>query len=140
MRYLKPFKGVSEFFSLIVLNDFIHHPYSQENELTKFLLENNANQLDFEITLEIIDAIFDRSARNTAGIIAACVIQSNKGKSITEPVCVLCNGTTFYKTYKLRQRVEAYLDEVLTKQRNLYYRIATVEDDITFGTALAGLM
>ena len=82
----------------------------------------------------------NRSARCAATILTACVIQSGEGKNPTKPVCILCNGTTFYKGYKIKSRVDAYLEEVLVKQRNLHYEIIERENDITLGTAIAGLI
>ena len=41
-----------------------------------------------------------------AAILAACVIQSGEGKCADRPVCILCDGTTFYKTNKIFERVK----------------------------------
>ena len=38
------------------------------------------------------------------------------------------------------QRVNSYLEECLTIQRGLYWKIVSVEDDITLGTAIGGLI
>lgn len=40
----------------------------------------------------------------------------------------------------LFERVNAYLDDVLTVQRGLYWKIVSVDNDITLGTAIAGLI
>ena len=40
----------------------------------------------------------------------------------------------------INNRVHAYLDEILTEQKGLYWEIVSVEDDITLGTAIAGLI
>ena len=68
------------------------------------------------------------------------VIQSGEGRNASRPVCILCDGTTFYKTHKIFERVAGYLDEVLIRQRGLYYEIISRANDITLGAAIAGLI
>ena len=82
----------------------------------------------------------ERSARRAAAILVACSMQSGEGKNASSPICILCNGTTFHKTYKIRARVMGYLEELLTVQRSLYCEIVWQDNDITLGTAIAGLI
>ena len=70
----------------------------------------------------------------------AAVIQSGEGDRPSKPVCILCNGTTFYKTYMIRTRVLGLLDELLTRLRSLYWEVIERDNDITLGTAIAGLL
>ncbi len=125
--------------TLIEVSAFLHAPYSTNSVLGAKAAEC-ATESDYEILFELLDAVVDRAARLSTAILAACVIKSGKGKDITKPVCILCNGTTFYKTYKIFQRVEGYMEEVLVRQRGLSYEIISREDDITLGTAIAGLI
>ena len=53
------------------------------------------------------------------------------------PVAVLCEGTTFYKTYNLRSRIMGYLDELLLRKRHIYYEVLSLDNAITLGTAVA---
>ena len=55
-------------------------------------------------------------------------------------MCILCNGSTYFKTHMLARRVHGYLEEVLTKGRGLYWEIISRENDITLGAAIAGLI
>ncbi len=119
--------------NLIDTNAFMHSPLKKGNPVSDALTCDD----DTRVAFEIIDAIFDRCARYAAAILAACVIQSDEGKDPCRPVCLLCNGTTFYKTYKLKERVTAYLEDVLVRQRSIYYDIVSKENDITLGTAAA---
>ena len=125
--------------SFIEVNKFLCSPYSTGSILGAKALES-ATEEDYDLLFTILDAMVDRSARCAATILTACVIQSGEGKNPTKPVCILCNGTTFYKGYKIKSRVDAYLEEVLVKQRNLHYEIIERENDITLGTAIAGLI
>ncbi len=89
---------------------------------------------------QILDAIVERSARYSAAILTACSIKTNAGKNASKPVCILCNGTTFYKTHMINNRVHAYLDDILTKQLGIYWEIVSCENDITLGAAISGLI
>ena len=99
-----------------------------------------ANDEDYDRLFQLLDAIVDRAARCAAAILAACVIKSGKGKNSSRPVCILCDGTTFYKTHKVHERVEGYLDQLLIHDRSLYYEIISRDNDITLGAAIAGLI
>ncbi|MBB5218214.1 hexokinase [Treponema rectale] len=121
--------------TLIEVDKFLHGPYSDSCVLGKIASESATPQ-DYEILFDLLDAVAERCARLAAAILTACVVKSGKGTSSIEPVCLLCNGTTFFKTYKVYDRVKGYLEEVLVKQRNLYFEIVEKDNDITFGTAI----
>lgn len=125
--------------SLIEVNQFLHTPYNNDCVLGK-IINNSKNQNDVNIIFEILDAIVERSARYSAAILIACAIQTNKGKEPSKPICILCNGTTFFKTYKIKQRVFGYLEEVLSKQLGIYWNVISCENDITLGSAISGLI
>lgn len=90
-----------------------------------------------EVMFVLLDAAVARAAVLSAAVIAASAAVTGKGESSLHPVRIECNGTTFCKTYKLRQRVEAMLEEELCARRALYWELCCVEDDITLGTAAA---
>ncbi len=130
--------GVSEL-NLIEISNFLEHPYSTNTILGKLCAEN-ADEEDLDMILQIIDAVFERSARYGAAILIACAIQTGMGKSAAKPVCILCNGSTFFKTPMIRERVYAQLDEILTRQSGIYWKIVSCENDITLGAAISGLI
>lgn len=94
---------------------------------------------DYSVLISLLNKVIARSAQLSACIIAAAVIKSGKGKNPAKPVCITCNGTTFYKTHGLKDLVIAHLHKILTEKRNLNYEIVSVENDITLGTAVAAL-
>lgn len=124
--------------STVDIDSFLHEPYDTSSCLGRLMAES-ARDKDYDLLFQILDAMVERSARHAAAILSACVIQSQEGKIATKPVCILCNGTTFHKTYMLKERVCAYLDEVLTRERGLSWRIVSVDNDITLGTAISGV-
>jgi hexokinase len=125
--------------TLIEMDKFLHHPYDKECLLGKMLCDCGSDD-DADKIFQILDAIAERSARYSAAILTACAIQTGEGKNAAKPICILCDGTTFFKTYKVRERVYGYLDEVLTRQLGIYWNIVSCENDITLGAAISGLI
>lgn len=123
--------------SLYDVDQFLYGPYRTDTVIGSALEGGSAE--DYDTMYFLLDAIIERSARLSASIIAACVIKSGEGHSPVQPVCILCNGTTFYKTHGLQDRVRSYLLKHLTEERHIYFEIVSVENDITLGTAIAAL-
>ena len=128
-----------ETLTLIEMDKYLHSPYNSECVLGK-LARETATEQDCDILFQLLDAVVERSARCSAAILTACAIQTGEGKNASYPICILCNGTTFYKTYKVRERTYGYLDEVLTNKLGIFWDIVSAENDITLGTAIAGLI
>ena len=131
--------GKLESMTLIEFDSFLHNPYDTGSVLGKIASET-ATEEDYDRLFQILDALLERSARCASAILSAAVIQSGEGKNASKPVCILCNGSTFWKSTRLYERVNAYLEEVLTVQRDLYWKIISAENDITLGTAIGGLL
>lgn len=123
----------------IEMDSFLHAPYSTASVLGAKAAES-ATEEDYARLFQLLDAIVDRCARLASAILAACVIKSGAGRDATRPVCLLCDGTSFYKTYKVRARVEAFLESLLVQKRGLYYDIVSIDNDITLGSAIGGLI
>ena len=118
--------------SLIEMDDFLYAPFADGT--VSSLCENDG---DREIIFTLFDALITRSAKNAAAILCANAKMSGEGKNCLRPIGILCNGTTFYKTHKLRERVETYLENYLTGELGIHYEILTLENDITLGAAVA---
>jgi len=125
--------------TLIEVDAFLHAPYSTTSVLGAVCAEC-ASAEEYDVMFRVLDAVMERSARYTAAMLTAGVIQSGKGTDASQPVCILCNGTTFHKTYRIKSRVEGYLDQTLIRERGLYYELIARDNDITLGAAIAGLI
>ena len=125
--------------TLIESDGFLHAPFNSETTLGSILAECGTDQ-DYDVVFEILDAIVERSACYSAAILSACVVQSGKGTDPCKPVCILCNGSTYHKTFKVYERVKGYLEEILTRQKGLNWEIVAVDNDITLGAAIGGLI
>ena len=91
--------------TLIEMDAFLHNPHCASSTLGKLAAES-ASEQDYDVLFRILDAIAERSARYAAAILTAAVIQSGEGWNASKPVGILCNGTTFYKTYNVASRVQ----------------------------------
>ena len=125
--------------TLIEMDKFLHGPFNKDCTLGKLACEV-ATEEDLDMLYQLLDAVVERSARCSAAILTACAIQTGAGKNAAHPVCILCNGTTFYKTWMVRERTAAYLDEILTNKLGIHWEIVSAENDITLGTAISGLI
>lgn len=125
--------------TLIEMDKYLHNPFNKDCVLGK-LAATVATAEDNDKMFQLLDAIVERSARYSAAILTACAIQTGEGKNASEPICMLCDGTTFYKTYMIQQRVNGYLDQILTQQLGIYWRIVSCDNDITLGAAISGLI
>ncbi len=128
-----------ESLTLIEMDKFLHGPFNKDCALGKLACEV-ATEEDCDMLYQLLDAVVERSARCSAAILTACAIQTGAGKNAGHPICILCNGTTFYKTWMVNNRVHAYLDEILTNKLGIYWEIVSAENDITLGTAISGLI
>lgn len=128
-----------EVLTLIQMDKFLHSPYNKDCDLGKIAREVATDE-DADKMFQILNAIVERSARYSAAILTACAIQTGAGKNAAKPICILCNGTTFFKTYKISARVRAYLDEILTNRLGINWNIVSCDNDITLGAAIAGLI
>jgi len=93
---------------------------------------------DRETMKTVFMAAVDRAALLTAVNIAAAVVKSGAGEDTERPVCVNIDGSTYYKTYQLAGKVQAYLGELLAA-RGLHIRCIHVDDAPATGAAIAGL-
>ncbi|MDE5897756.1 MAG: hexokinase [Treponemataceae bacterium] len=125
--------------TLIDMDGFLHGPYNDKYQLGAIAAES-ATAEDYDRLYQMLDAVVERSARHAAAILVAAVVQGGEGRNAARPVCILCNGTTFFKTHKIKERVHGYLDDELTRRRGLHWEIIARDNDITLGTAIAGLI
>lgn len=93
---------------------------------------------DREIIKSVFSGVVDRAAFLTAINIIVAVVKCGKGQDSRHPVCVNIDGSTYYKTYQLAEKVQAYLKPMLAV-RGLHIRCIQVDDAPILGAAIAGL-
>ena len=98
-----------------------------------------ANHDDLALLLELVEKIVERAAKLTAINLSSAVLKSGKGQDPNRPVCIVAEGTTFYKLHNLKSQVEFYLTKYLQEQKGRFYEIISVENATLIGAAIAGL-
>ncbi len=88
----------------------------------------------------ILDQLIERAARLTAAHLAGVVLKTGSGSDPTLPVCIVADGTTFYKTKALKFRTEFYLKSYLGFEKNKYFEFCQLDDAPLIGAAVAGLL
>lgn len=121
--------------STIEVNEFLHK-YAENKTIAPETFAK-ANAGDAEVLFELFDALVNRMSQLAAVILAACIKQCGEGKDEARPICIACNGTTFFKTYKVIDRTKDYLAKIIDGK--FFYEFLPDEVDITTGTAMAGL-
>jgi hexokinase len=117
------------------LSIFLQKPDDVNNSLASAA----ANQDDLASLLEIAEKIVDRAAKLTAINLSSPVLKSGKGSDPNRPVCIVAEGTTFYKLHNLKSQVEFYLNKYLKERKGRFYEIIGVENATLIGAAIAGL-
>jgi hexokinase len=93
---------------------------------------------DRGIMKTVFSAVVDRAALLTAVNILAAVVKGGAGQDAAHPVCVNIDGSTYYKTFQLADKVQAHLATMLA-ERGLHIRCVQVDDAPIVGAAIAGL-
>lgn len=93
---------------------------------------------DREIMKKVFTAVVDRAALLTAVNILAATVKSGAGQDPERPVCVNIDGSTYYKTTGMADRVQQVLS-VLLKKCGRHIRCIHVDDAPVAGAAIAGL-
>ena len=105
----------------------------KETKLTELL--KHGTQEDSKILITLITAIITRSANLTAETIYSAVVSADKEKEEL-PICITCNGSTFWKTPLLKETVEECLKDLLQQP----FEIIQIDDDITKGSFAAAFI
>jgi hexokinase len=131
----KELTGISEL-STKQLNDFLQEPKDGDNPLSAAVADSDADRV---ILLSLTEAIVERAAKLTAINLSSAVLKSGKGQDPNRPVCIVTEGTTFYKLKDFQSKVESYLQQYLVEQKDRFYEIIGVDNATLIGAAIAGL-
>lgn len=93
---------------------------------------------DRDIMRTVFKAVVDRASLLTAVNICAAVVKSGAGQEADKPVCVNIDGSTYYYTYQMADKVQAILQSMLAA-RGLHITCIQVDDAPVVGAAIAGL-
>jgi len=123
------------------VNDFLCKSKAGNNPLSAAVVNSNNELADMDVVtlLDLIERLIERAAKLTAINLSSAVLKSGKGQDPAKPVCIVAEGTTFYKLRNLKSRVEHYLTGYLQGRKDRFYEIISVDNATLIGAAIAGL-
>lgn len=120
------------------IDSFLKAPFDDKTKLGSSVAAGTAE--DAETLCVLLDVLYERSACIVTALLCACVKKSGKGALASEPVCITANGTMFWKGFRLYEKILSKMKSEVAEKNARYYEIVSVENDITLGTAIAGIM
>lgn len=120
----------------VVMDGFLNQPENIQNPLGKICFTDS----DRIILFTIMDQLIERAARLAAAELSAMVLKTGKGDDPTLPICIVADGTTYYKSRGLKFRTEFYLKDYLENKKGRYVEFCHIEDAPLLGAAVAGLI
>jgi hexokinase len=119
------------------ISSFLTRPEGRDNPISAAL--TGATDDDVITLYHIADSLIERSAKLTAANLSSAALKSGKGRNPARPICIVAEGTTFYKLKSLRSKVEFYLKQYLVDKKHVYYEITNIDNATLIGAAIAGL-
>ena len=118
-------------------DDFVANPFLPGGALSAIPFTDD----DRRTLMAVGEPLFLRAAALTAANISAAVLRTGAGRDPLHPVCVMIDGSTYYKTRSamFRSRVEQGLRDILGS-RGVHFETVCVDDAPMIGSAVAGLI
>ncbi len=118
------------------MNAFLRYPYG-DNPLAEACRRGTGE--DTLTAWTLADRLTERAAKLAAINLAAMAVKTGRGTDPTRPICIVAEGTTFYKMKAVKPRVEYYLKDYLEHQKGIYTEIVHIDNATLTGAAIAGL-
>lgn len=123
------------------LDEFLYYPYDNNRNLLRFLALNGikATERDRLVLYHLIDELIERISIFLIANISAIMSKTGTGTNPCRPVCVTADGSTFYKSKMLRDKLAYHIKTYLNEKKGRYCEFAKAESGNLVGTAVAGL-
>ena len=111
--------------------------FADDDNSTSALQEVAAygNSNDRQVLEELVQKLIERAAYICSHAIISAVKQSDVTSDLS-PICISCNGSTFWKTPLLKQLVETCLKKKLDRR----FELVQTDNDITAGSFAAAFI
>ncbi len=120
--------------SMKEVDEFCYHPYGN-NTLAGICADDG----DVEALYAIIDRSVDRAAKMITSSLAAILLKTDSGRMPHKPVCIVAEGSSFYKAKLFRDRLNYYMRDHIVNNLSRYYEFVKVDDANLLGAAAAAL-
>lgn len=101
------------------------------------------NQLSWDgikYVKQIFSSVIERTASIVAAVLCATIKKSIDNSKKLQKICIICNGSTFWKTKGLKDLVNCHISEFLKENKlsdNVFFVLKSIDDDIAKGTAIS---
>lgn len=117
------------------IDEFCYYPYA-DGKLAR-LCESEEEKQDL---YKIIDAFFNRAAMMTVVNLAGVMVKTKTGTNPLMPVCITADGSTFYKSKLLNEKIRYLMVDYVQNRLGIYSEFKSVENVTLVGTAFAALI
>jgi hexokinase len=118
------------------VNNYICKQTIGPGPLSSYIKENR----DEENCRQIIESLIDRAAKLVAANLAAVILKTNKGKTSGSPILITVEGTIYYKLCNMSFKIDKFLREYLSGEKERFFEFAEVSHSSLVGAALAALI
>ncbi len=95
---------------------------------------------DIDRLLMLADKFYERIAKLATLQFAGLLMRTDKGHYKSRPMCVVAEGTTFYKSKFFRPKLDYYVKQYIEDELGRYIEFISVENATLVGTATAILL
>lgn len=118
------------------IDDYLYYPPESENFKRIF---GSMSLKDRVFMYYLFDNLVERASVLASIILASAIIKSDKGKNPCNPICIIAEGSSFYKMKNFQSRVDHYLKKILSAYGDYHYEIHRIDNAIILGAAVAAL-
>lgn len=118
------------------MSHYLEMPFNRDYDLVKCV---EGSDEDADNLYLILKNIVERAAKLTAVNLSAAILKSDEGKTPREPIVINADGTTFYKTEFLEFYTKVYLTELLSGDRERFFKIVRIDNSPVLGASIAGM-
>ena len=123
------------YISSVEIDKFLRQPYGDN-----LVAKGCGNSNDVELVYNIIDFALERGAKLVCCNLAAVIEKMDGGKKISAPCRIVAEGSTFYKCYSYKEKIEYYMKDYVNGVQKRYYKFVSGDDVNLVGSALAALL
>jgi hexokinase len=119
------------------IDDFLFYPpeFKPFNNLNEYMDDDDRASLFF-----LFDSLVERAAVLSAIVLAAVIIKTGKGRDPIRPVCIVAEGSSYYKMKDFQERIYKYLEDALSEIGNYFFELKRVDNAAMSGAAVAALL
>ena len=118
------------------IDDYLYFPPQDERLV---ILLKKMDSRDMILLHYLFDSMIERAAILASIVLASAIIKADAGHDPCNPVCIVAEGSSFYKMKNFHSRLDFYIKKILSVKGIYNFEINKVDDAIMIGAAVAGI-